>query len=142
MSNYQNATAAMPDKLNSSTHFRRSAAGLFSICCLAALALQMQPALAQDAVDDTDDSEGMALEEALVLEPVIVTARRIEEVANTVPLTIRVISEDQIILQGVKDLDDVARLTPGLTFDLVVFLTTRGRQFEVCSPNAAGPAWR
>ncbi len=132
----------MPDKLNSSTHFRRSAAGLFSICCLAALALQMQPALAQDAVDDTDDSEGMALEEALVLEPVIVTARRIEEVANTVPLTIRVISEDQIILQGVKDLDDVARLTPGLTFDLGGFPNdtrpaVRGMQSERGRPSVA-----
>lgn len=142
MLNQSIITAAVRYKLDTPTELRRIAAALFSITTLAALALQLQPAFAQDAVEDTDDSEGIALEKAFAIEEVIVTARRIEEVANTVPLTISVISEDQIILQGVNNLEDVARLTPGLTFDIGGFPNdtrpaVRGMQSERGRPSVA-----
>lgn len=100
------------------------------------------PAAAQTTESLADDGDSSSVELPPVLEEVIVTARRIEEVAPTVPLTIRVIDRDQILRLGVNDIADVARLTPGLTFDLGGFPNdtrpaVRGMQSERGRPSVA-----
>jgi len=91
----------------------------------------------QDAQD-----EERAEDAPFELEELIVTARRIEELAPTVPLTIRVIDEEEIKRLGVRDIEDVTRLTPGLTFDLGGFPNdtrpaVRGMQSERGRPSVA-----
>jgi len=84
----------------------------------------------------------MVLEPPLALEEIIVTVRRVEEVAPTVPLTIRVIEDEEIVRAGVEEIEDVARLTPGLTYDIGGFPNdtrpaVRGMQSERGRPSVA-----
>src|SRR5687767_3005071 len=50
------------------------------------------------------------------LEVVIVTATRREESIREVPISISAFSEEQMELQGIRSVDDIARLTPGVQF--------------------------
>lgn len=50
------------------------------------------------------------------LEEVIVTATRREERLQDVPISLSTFSQEKLDAQGLKDIDDLARLTPGLTF--------------------------
>lgn len=52
-----------------------------------------------------------------LVDDVIVTSRRREESVQDVPLVVQAFSAQQIESRGIKTVDDVARLTPGLTFD-------------------------
>ncbi|MEE4174568.1 MAG: TonB-dependent receptor [Xanthomonadales bacterium] len=88
------------------------------------------------------ENSGGVVEEPLELEEVIVTARRIEEAAPTVPLTISVIDREAIVRLGINDIEDVARYTPGLTFDIGGFPNdtrpaVRGMQSERGRPSVA-----
>jgi len=99
-------------------------------------------AWAQDDEADADTEIATEGESALELDNIIVTARRIEEVESTVPLSIRVIDEEQILRQGVTKIEDVARLTPGVTFDIGGFPNdtrpaVRGMQAERGRPSVA-----
>jgi iron complex outermembrane recepter protein len=55
------------------------------------------------------------------LEEIVVTAQRREERLSDVPLSISAFSQQRMDAQGVRNIDDIARLTPGLSF-------TRGDQ--------------
>ena len=57
-----------------------------------------------------------AQEGAVALEEIVVTARRVEERLQDVPLAITAFSAAEIQSAGIENLDDVANLTPGLTF--------------------------
>jgi len=50
------------------------------------------------------------------LEEITVTAQRREEKLSDVPLSISAFSQEKLDSQGVRNIDDIARLTPGLTF--------------------------
>jgi outer membrane receptor protein involved in Fe transport len=50
------------------------------------------------------------------LEEVVVTAQRREEKLSDVPLSISAFSQERLDAQGVRSIDDVVRLTPGVTF--------------------------
>jgi iron complex outermembrane receptor protein len=50
------------------------------------------------------------------LEEIVVTARKIEERLQDVPLAITAFGPDEIQQAGIKDLADIASLTPGLSF--------------------------
>jgi outer membrane receptor protein involved in Fe transport len=52
------------------------------------------------------------------LEEVVVTARKTAENLQDVPASITAIGSTQLEREGVSDIKDVARLTPGLIFDL------------------------
>jgi outer membrane receptor protein involved in Fe transport len=52
-----------------------------------------------------------------VLQEVIVTATRREEEQSKVPISLSVVTEQQIDRQGFRTLDDIARITPGVQFD-------------------------
>ncbi|MGV8942176.1 MAG: TonB-dependent receptor [Lysobacter sp.] len=54
--------------------------------------------------------------EAVQLKAVKVTSRRIEEMAQDVPLPVTVVSAETIANKGFEDIQDIARFTPGFTF--------------------------
>lgn len=98
--------------------------------------------MAQSEERSSDAEEGGDLDMASVIDRVVVTVRRIEEISETVPLSIRVLEEAQIDRAGVTDLHDVSRLTPGLTFDIGGFPNdtrpaVRGMQAERGRPSVA-----
>ncbi len=57
-----------------------------------------------------------AQESTVALEEIVVTARRVEERLQDVPLAITAFSAAEIESAGIENLDDVANFTPGLTF--------------------------
>ncbi len=76
------------------------------------------------------------------LDEVVVTARKVEERLQDVPLSISAFGAQQIDRQGIARLEDVARLVPGLTFDLGAFPNDtrpaiRGMQNERGRPSVA-----
>jgi iron complex outermembrane receptor protein len=58
--------------------------------------------------------------DALALEEVVVTARRAEEKLLDVPVAVTAFTADQIESRGIRNLDDIAALTPGLQFSNVL----------------------
>ena len=117
-------------------------ATLISSFCLAVSIGAAAPAWSQH--DDTvaEQGEGVGFDPASVVDRIIVTIRRVEEVAADVPLTIRVFDDEEIVRVGVTDIADVARLTPGMTFDIGGFPNdtrpaVRGMQMERGRPSVA-----
>ena len=91
----------------------RSPHGLVAAPMVAALAFAAgSPALAQQ----TADVEA----EFVVLEEVVVTARKTSEQLLDVPLAITAFTAEAIESRGIANLDDVAAFTPGLTFSNVL----------------------
>ena len=60
-------------------------------------------------------------ESSLGLEEITVTARKVEERLQDVPLAIQVLSDERIAREGVARVEDVAKLVPGVTFDVGAF---------------------
>lgn len=56
-------------------------------------------------------------QEAIVLEEIVVTARKLEESVQDVPLSISAFDAKAISERSIQELEDVALLTPGLTFE-------------------------
>jgi len=54
---------------------------------------------------------------ALGLEEIVVTATRREELANRVPISMVVWTQEAMEMSGVKGMDEIAALTPGVKFD-------------------------
>ena len=61
-------------------------------------------------------AQGASGEDSLALEEIVVTARRTEEKLLDVPLAISAFTAQDIEDRGIRNLDDVAANTPGLTF--------------------------
>ena len=61
-----------------------------------------------------------AQEGAVALEEIVVTARKVEERLQDVPLAITAFSAGEIQAAGIENLDDVANLTPGMTFSNLI----------------------
>ena len=107
-------------------------------CATLTLAMTATPVRAQTATPAADP----AIVGTLATEVIIVTARRVEENLQEVPLTIRVLSEAAIEREGVRNLNDVARLSAGVTYDLGGFPNDtrpamRGMQSERGRPSVA-----
>lgn len=85
----------------------------FELLCSAAIAalLASSPASAQQS-DDKGSNEATASSNVIV-----VTARKIEESIQEVPISISAFSAEDISEKSIDDLEDVALLTPGLTFE-------------------------
>jgi len=100
--------------------------GLFiaSAHAVVAIATLAGPALARDAKPATGTQ--LATDDSI-----IVTARRRTESVQDVPLVVNVIDSATIRNYGVRSLGDVARLTPGLTFD-------RGISLQDTRPSIRG----
>ena len=81
------------------------AALLASIALPAAIALPAMPALAQDAEAEEGGQSGNTI---------IVTAQKIEQRAQDVPITISAVTGERIEQLGVTDLDELSNYIPGL----------------------------
>src|SRR5689334_5614400 len=55
-------------------------------------------------------------ETSTALQEVVVTATRRAERLQDVPISVSALSQEQMDAQGVRNIDDVTRLTPGVTF--------------------------
>ena len=129
-------------KLMEGTKFSALALAFISIFVFAAPATaqtRTNDAASSDQESDLIDAE---FEIPLLLEDIIVTVRRFEEYEGSVPLTIRVIREEKIIRDGIVDIEDVARLVAGVTYDIGGFPNdtrpgVRGMQTERGRPSVA-----
>ena len=101
---------------------------------LAGLGAAITPAYAADeAVEASEDAVGST---------VIVTARRREENVQDVPLAISVFSDEQIEREALTRVEDLTKVTAGLTFDIGGFPNDtrpalRGMQAERGRPSVA-----
>ena len=148
-SQHQAARRHQLDQLNGSAALSPPSIRLAVICLLVILLGTITSAQAQSEQEPPDNeaseqtaSNDSPADETVQLETVIVTARRIEEPEATVPLTIRVLDDEEIIRNGVIQIEDVARLTPGVTFDIGGFPNdtrpaVRGMQSERGRPSVA-----
>ena len=73
---------------------------------------------------------------------IVVTARKREETLQNVPLAISVLGREMIEREGLRQVEDIARQVPGLTFDQGGFLNDtrpaiRGMQAERGRPSVA-----
>ena len=69
------------------------------------LALPAAVALAQQSAGEGD------------LQEIVITARQVEEKLQDVPLTVAAFGANDIAQRGINELEDIARLTPGFTFE-------------------------
>ena len=107
-----------------------------------ALAFTSMPAMAANAAAEQQAAPAPAANGERAVETILVTARKRPERAQDVPLSIGVISAAQIEAKRVTDIDSVANLTPGLTFDVGLLPTDtrvsiRGLQAVRGRPNVA-----
>lgn len=93
---------------SNTNHARRSLARLMLTTAMVAAPLFPGAALAQSAPQDG--------QQAATLGDVLVTARRREETLQEIPASVTALSSETIERGGVRNIEDVARLTPGLTF--------------------------
>jgi iron complex outermembrane receptor protein len=70
---------------------------------------------------------------APALEEIVVTATRREENISRVPISITAISQEMLDQKGIKDFADVARYTPGVSFD-----TSQTNQISIRGINSSG----
>lgn len=113
---------------------------LLSTACALSLGLGALPAFA-DSVTAADEAETTASADKDV-QTVIVTARKRSERLQDVPISIGVISAADVESKNIVDIDRVATLTPGLTFDVGLLPTDtriaiRGLQAVRGRPNVA-----
>ena len=85
---------------------------------------------------------GQSSSDVLKLDEVVVTSRKVEERLQDVPLSIKAFGGEQIEREGISRIEDVARLVPGLTYDLGAFPNDtrpaiRGMQSERGRPSVA-----
>ncbi len=70
---------------------------------------------------------------AVGLEEIVVTATRREENMSRVPISITAFNQDMLDTKGIKDFSDVARFTPGVSFD-----TSQTNQISIRGINSSG----
>lgn len=93
---------------------------IFKSALLAATVMTPGAALAQDSVtiadSETAESDGNLI---------VVTARKKEEDIQTVPIAVTAFTAEDLFEEGIQNIDDLSRRTPGFIFD-----TPFGRQFD------------
>src|SRR5688572_5175132 len=88
-----------------------------SIIAIATVTLT-NPALAQNAIDDTEnlnDRPALGPSEAET-STIVVTANKREQSLSDVGLTIAAMSREELARQRISDVRDLAKVTPGLAF--------------------------
>lgn len=79
---------------------------LYTGCCALSIAHMSSAALAQSASEGANNSGQ--------LQDIIVTAQKYQQSVNSVPMTITVATGEQLQLAGIKAVEDLPRITPGL----------------------------
>ena len=93
---------------------------LITICLpLAALGTSLQPARADDsaAAPAAAAAAPETTQRGESLQEVVVTATRREQSLSTVPISVTALTQDAMDIRGIKDFQDIARFTPGVTID-------------------------
>ncbi len=72
------------------------------------------------------------------LEEVVVTATRREERLNDVPISVSAFSQEKLDAQGTKSIDDLSRLSPGITFQRQGFSSSGNYNDEGSNINIRG----
>ena len=101
---------------------------------LVTLAIAGQPAFAQNAASDANDSSDP--------NTIVVTARLRKESLQDVPLSINAVGAEQIEREGLRRVDDLTRISASLTYDIGGFPNDtrpalRGMQAERGRPSVA-----
>ncbi len=79
---------------------------------VSAIAMLASPAAAQvQGADDVGSASG----------DIIVTATRQDQLLSKVPVSVAAFTKESMDRQGVRDINDIARITPGLTFSVDAF---------------------
>ncbi len=91
--------------------------GKAGLACSALLVLGPYMAYGQAATPTAPPVTSAPAEEVSQLQDIIVTATRHEESLSKVPISITALNQESLDLRGVKDIQDVARFTPGLSVD-------------------------
>jgi iron complex outermembrane recepter protein len=87
-----------------------------STSLLLGAALGQRPAQADEATAPA--SAGSDTEAAApVLQEVVVTATRHEEALSKVPISVTALTQDDMDMRGIRDFQDIARFTPGVSID-------------------------
>jgi iron complex outermembrane recepter protein len=81
----------------------------FSIALLCTLALWRMPCSFSQAIDSTSIANGS-------LEEILVTAQRQQEKLVDVPMSVSAFGKDLMDREGIRSIDDLSRVTPGVTF--------------------------
>lgn len=107
----------------------------FRTALFAATSLMSMPAIAAEAAADA----APGFEDRNMI---VVTARKREETIQDIPLAISVLGREMIQREGLRQVEDIARQVPGLTFDQGGFLNDtrpalRGMQAERGRPSVA-----
>jgi outer membrane receptor protein involved in Fe transport len=86
--------------------------------------------VAQVTQEESVGERGTRAERPVGSSEIIVTARRTEETLSDVPISIAAYSQESLDAQGVRAIDDIAQITPGVTL-------TRGDQRNAGAANIA-----
>ncbi len=104
---------ASPRNLNTPL-FVRPLAWYVPLCAVLPLAVAVIPAA---LADDTAAAPAGEASAANGLQEVVVTATRREESLSKVPISVTALTAADMDARGIKDIDDVARFTPGMHID-------------------------
>lgn len=87
--------------------------GLWASVAVIAIAAGSSVAQAQEA---TSSTEATSNDEVSNPDEIVVSATRRDETLSKVPVSVAAYSQEQMDQQGVRSIDDISRLTPGITF--------------------------
>ena len=86
------------------------------LAAVATIALSAQAAMAQ-ANSEAQQTPSGETDDTAVLGQVVVTAQRRSENLNDVPISVTVVSSDDLAAYGINSTGDLGKMTPGLTMD-------------------------
>jgi iron complex outermembrane receptor protein len=93
--------------------FTMNALPLLAVCLLGA----PYAAHAADAAAAAAASSATPAESSINLQEVVVTATRREESLSKVPISVTALTQEAMDVRGIKDFQDIARFTPGVSID-------------------------
>ena len=94
----------------------RNCVTLSALVLLSALAGQPVRAAADGAADGAAGERTAGEPAASGIQEIVVTATRRQERLEDVPISVTAFSQETMDQQGLRSIDDVTRLTPGITF--------------------------
>jgi len=97
--------------------------GTLATCALS-IAAEPQPATGVTRADQAAEANKAGVAEGTQLEEVTVTATRRSESVEKVPISINAIGQEELAAGAIKDIGDVAAITPGLQFGNLAFAST------------------
>ncbi len=94
---------------------RRSTVALAACLCLAGIEAHAQSAAASATAASAPGAAASAADDGAQLQRVVVTANRRPQFAEQVPMSLSAVTQDTLDKQGAVDIEDLSRITPGLS---------------------------